>query len=129
MTVIPVPFGTDTPDAVLTTAADYLAEPESWGTGWFITADGSRCALGAITWAVAPDDADGDPRYHTASIHAAELLARYLISERNVPVAATGDDKLDVIETVGDWNDSPGRTAGEVIAALRAAADYAEANS
>ena len=101
----------------------------TWGRRFFIDpASGCRCALGALTYAVAPEDLDGDPFNLPAPLgmltyEAAELLANYLINEQGAPRCMDDEYGFDVVETVGSWNDEPERTKADVVAALRAAAD------
>ena len=68
-------------------------------------ADGSMCALGAISWATGESG-----------------FARYCAG-RGLMLTVIGT------EWVAEWNDAPERTADEVIAALEAAADLADAEA
>lgn len=98
------------------TAADLRAAAEvlrrdGWTQGAYRGARGSRCASDALCVV-------------TGSTHQAEVGAAY---ERAMAAAlalasATG------ARAVWLWNDTPGRTADEVIAALLAAADAVEAD-
>lgn len=122
---------------VLLRAADALATGTlPWGRDQFVCPDGARCVLGAIAWAADQTDSDGDPRWvrldvRPAAVDAMDLLARYLIDERDAPAAGsmevdpatwTNVFVMDPIETVGDWNDQPDRRLADVVTALRAAA-------
>lgn len=120
-----------TPDDVLRYAAHALRTGEiTWGRHVFIDPDTfCRCALGALAYAANPNDTDGDPQYAGIPASAAMYrLADYLAVELGAPRCVTRDGEdddmpvLDPIETVGGWNDEPGRTLAEVIAALDAAA-------
>ena len=102
--------------ADLRAAADVL-ERDGWTQGDYHASDGCHCVVGAI-----------------------EVATGYWTSSRpqhDLSVTARRETAVDVFEavlespadTVFDWNDAPGRTAAEVIAALRAAADRAEAES
>lgn len=111
MTHRPTPDG---PDALvlLCAAADYI-DVHGWIQGGFDNPAGGVCALGAIR-AVAPP---GPNRRTSAGEHACvTALAAHL---GLVPEATT---VYDVAGLVTDWNDTPGRTAGEVTSALRGAA-------
>jgi hypothetical protein len=116
---------------VLHRAARALASGEvPWGRKFFVETDGCRCALGVVAYAADPSDPDGDPRYVDRSVRpdataAVEALADYLVNELGAPRCVTEDGGLDVIETVGGWNDEPDRTVNQVVAALMAAARYA----
>lgn len=114
---------------VLHRAARALRTGEiQWAPEWFIAPDGCRCSLGAITYAADPSDPDGDPRFVDPSVRpiatgAALALADYLVDELGAVRAVDPEtDEVDVVETVGSWNDQPGRTVSQVIAALDAAA-------
>lgn len=99
--------------ADLRAAAEVLRR-DGWTQGIFTSeATGCHCAAGALGWAVAEnlEDAVFSERWSTAM----GALCRSLgISPW--PLAAYR------------WNDAPDRTADEVIAALEAAADAAEAD-
>lgn len=97
--------------ADLRAAADVL-ERDGWTQHLYVDSNGCRCAAGAILGAIQPGatsdidlSSDQEERYDAAW---AVLWA-------------------EVGRGVQLWNDAPGRTAAEVIAALRAAADRAEA--
>lgn len=90
--------------ADLRAAADLL-DREGWTQERFYDYDtGCRCVAGALRESVP----DGGRWAYTV-----EALARHV----GVPPFPT---------SIYDWNDDSGRTADEVIAALRAAADAAE---
>jgi hypothetical protein len=93
MTTIMVTLTTPSTADVLNQAADYL-EQHGWIQGGLGTPDGPRCVAGAI---------GGLERGRFCEAWLA--FTRYLKPEH----PAT-------------WNDAPGRTKGEVVAALRAAA-------
>lgn len=88
--------------ADLRAAADVL-ERDGWRQGELVDSYGCRCVLGAM-------DAAAPLRREDAVEQMWNALA-------------------DVVGTraIVKWNDAPGRTADEVIAALRTAADRAEA--
>lgn len=90
-------------------AADVL-ERDGWTQGAFHSLDGCHCAAGALELAVGlrVNDEAHDERY----IDAVRWLGNH-VDVRPTSLA------------VFAWNDTPGRTADEVIAALRAAADKA----
>lgn len=103
--------------ADLRAAADVL-ERDGWTQGRLGTADGPKCAVGSIYF-VATDCRDmGDESYVKAETDRAEEAGRALSRQIGVPR-----------DLVPEWNDAGNRTAAEVIAALRAAADRAEAQS
>lgn len=115
--------------ADLRAAADVL-ERDGWVQGiYHDVIDGSvcHCAEGAIALAIGQhvhsDDVPGDD-YTFLDMGwwartSKTLWARREAAEGALQVLTDGD--------VVHWNDAPGRTAAEVIAALRAAADRAEA--
>ncbi len=80
----------------LNDAADYI-EKHDWRQGALVDIDGKVCALGAIVFSGHYDDAE-----------AREALKKYLSGTPWVSIA--------------EWNDAPGRTKEEVIAAFRNAA-------
>jgi hypothetical protein len=99
--------------ADLRAAAEVLRR-DGW-TQEYMHCDGKHCALGAVEVVVDPDlhDDDGwDDEQNRRFADAAKLLRR-----------VTGESQI------VDWNDAPGRTADEVIAALEAAAQAAEATA
>jgi hypothetical protein len=94
-------------------AAAEVLRRDGWTQG-FMHCDGKHCALGAVEVVVDPDTNDDegwDDEQNRRFADAAKLLRR-----------VTGESQI------VDWNDDPGRTAEEVIAALEAAADAAEAD-
>jgi hypothetical protein len=97
--------------ADLRAAADVL-ERDGWTQGSFKDQNGCRCAAGAIS-KVALDrfPEDSDFNFDEAFEDALDALRAFV----GKPVVV--------------WNDERGRTAAEVIAALRAAADAVEAGS
>ena len=108
--------------ADLRAAAD-LIERDGWTQGRYHL-DGCHCALGAIATAITGDpqadpdegifaaDADGDMKMWTRWGRATRVL-RWQIDG---PGAA-----------ISEWNDEHGRTAEEVVAKMREAADVEEA--
>lgn len=113
------------PAEVLRKAADgYRTGQIEWGREWFHDpATDCRCALGAITWAVASNDEDGNPWFAgTVAWVPAVALADYLTNELGAPRCTT-DGLFDPIETVGGFNDRPDMTVERIIAALDAAAE------
>lgn len=97
---------------VLREAADLIEPPGRWTRGWL--------ARDRYGWGVLP-----------LSIHAVCWCVRGAIHR----VAPSHDLMLGAVMAAGDqagtctlskWNDAPGRTADEIVAALRAAADEAE---
>jgi hypothetical protein len=102
--------------ADLRAAADVL-ERDGWTQGTYSRTDGCHCVAGAVYAAICcPDPCEAsDAEYHRVD-EALTGLARFL-----------GRSTLAVEGVAIAWNDDPERTAAEVIAALRAAADAAEA--
>ena len=87
-----------------------IIEERGWCQGYFGTSSGPVCALGAV---YAAGNGDPIPTYTTQrQWEAIDALRDYL-------------DVL-MIPDISHWNDMQGRTAAEVIAALRAAADEAD---
>jgi hypothetical protein len=124
---------TTNPADILRRAARCLSR-HGWRQGALYTDDTTdtpsrtpaACALGAIGMAAfghrIPDELDDRAEWRDYK-RASNALDDYLTltgAKNTVPV--TDDDSTDSA-SVGDWNDAPGRTAGEVIAALNAAAD------
>lgn len=95
---------------VLRRAADILDE-NGWGQGWLIDPDGGSCAcaVGAIQLA--------------SGMTPQEI--RYGGLTKELAVRATRFFSAVLKSTVSAWNDEPGRTAEEVIAKLREAAELA----
>lgn len=113
-----------------------------WGKGEYrsstIVFTPSCCAAGAITFAVDPTDIDGDPRWvhsdlRPISVAAVDELAAYLVDTLGATDRGEYVDDgglvwvRESVEVVADWNDDEVRTVDEVIAALEAAADRADA--
>jgi hypothetical protein len=90
-----------TPSEILLKAAEHL-ERHGWRQGDYGTLNEPCCAHGAM-FAVTDFHAD-----ESARIEAKRMFSRFI----NAPSI--------------DWNDAPGRTANEVIAALRGAANNEE---
>jgi hypothetical protein len=123
--------GTNVPAELLRRAARALETGEvTWGQGDFITTSGCRCALGTITYAAdGIACTDGNPRHITSdaltrinATLAAATLADW-ITQRLDGIPAYDDGELNIIETVGEWNDRTGRSLDDVIEALTDAAD------
>lgn len=102
--------------ADLRAAADIL-ERDGWRQGDYGTISGCKCAYGALHYVASggattdePDDYDQLGRADSA----AQALATHLGLDGGYP-------------RIPDWNDQQGRTSAEVIAALRSAADRADA--
>jgi len=125
-------------DVLRATAAAYRNDDIEWGRDYFINLEtGCRCALGGITYAVEPDDPDGNPFLINSegdgriTAEAAAEFADYLVDVLDAPDAGSRDRYgywlRDHIEVVGKWNDDPARTLDEVLAALDAAADRYDA--
>lgn len=93
---------------VLARAADIIQQ-RGWHQGWFIDRDtGAVCCVGAIRIAgglTATPIYDRDAAAHDLVLNARSRMFGHL--KRSVSV----------------WNDEPGRTQAEVVAALRAAAE------
>ncbi len=112
-----------TPADILRAAALYI-ERHGWTQWLYYNRDATdgpfppACAIGGIRIAVY-----GDTTGLAASPADNALVAgtqRHLAAHLDPDFYVTEYDAADVI---GDWNDEGGRTAGQVIAALRAAAD------
>lgn len=101
--------------ADLRAAADVL-ERDGWTQGDYVGPDRCRCIVGAVTLVLGGDDGEASVPFANASRMSA---VRRFVNEQ---IDGYSADWFDVV----DWNDDPGRTAVEVIAALRAAADTAE---
>lgn len=108
------------PQDLLARAADVITE-RGWNQGGYMSHDGRVCVLGALRIAAA--DAPADEARRVAldvsdysgpedgdAVEAAALVLRDHLGGQDV---ATWD--------VSAWNDHSRRTAGEVVAALRAA--------
>lgn len=117
-----------TPAEVLRRASEaYRNGDIQWGQEWFRHPDTNcRCALGAVAYALDPDEPEGNPRYTGPAGHdATGILADHLVDECGA-IRCVGEDEMEsVIETVAAWNDEPDRTPDEVIAALEAASERA----
>lgn len=95
--------------AVLSSAADII-ERDGWAQHVMVDRDGSCCTEAALSLATSA--------YPLVALRVparAALLS--VLPERDLNVSAA--------QEVADWNDSPDRTAAEVIAALRKAAEVA----
>jgi hypothetical protein len=113
-TAIPVeaPSREKTTADVLRHAARYLEE-FGWVQDDVLDEHGRACAVGAL---------------YEVSDHDEYVLDA--ACRRLAPVVGIGSGTWVMQRvSIGRWNDTPGRTAAEVIAALRAAADAAEARS
>ena len=91
--------------ADLRAAAEVLRR-DGWTQGDYEKADGCKCLSGALRSVCGGIDSTEPERYLPAWGYLRALIGREAIT----------------------WNDAPGRTADEVIAALEAAADAAEAD-
>lgn len=105
--------------ADLRAAADVL-EWDGWTQEEYVGPNGCRCIVGAVTKVLGGDDGE-------MSVPVANK--ERLFAARRLVATQIGDARTDYWFDVIDWNDEPGRTADEVIVALRAAADRAEAES
>ena len=100
--------------ADLRAAADVL-ERDGWTQGSYTDDNGCYCAAGAVLKAMRYDLSEGGD--YMRAVEAFEAVLRQVLrAGSSAPEGA-----------VIAWNDAAGRTAAEVIAALRAAADRAEA--
>ena len=93
---------------VLNGAADLL-EREGWCQGQYRNVDGRRCLARALADALdlplnGPANWHHNPLYDAAALALKQVTGRHFIAM---------------------WNDEPGRTQAEVVAALRAAAEQA----
>lgn len=102
--------------ADLRAAADVL-ERDGWTQRTWKDSDGRRCAAQALCTVV--------------ELHTVKASGEFdvLSFDRDYGRALDALSQQVGMHAVTDWNDAPGRTAAEVIAALRAAADAAEAQS
>jgi hypothetical protein len=124
----------------MTAAADVLRRAAeaydngalTWGREWFVGIDvRCRCVLGAIAWAVDPDNEIGNPLLLNPQLRrlaepAVAALADYLIEEQDAVRVLDDLSDADLIETVGRWNDGPGGEVADVINALEGAARRAD---
>ena len=110
--------------ADLRAAADVL-ERDGWTQQQYHSPAGHHCALGAIAVAIRGSSKPNPDRWKPWAENAIRLRADAEVVARSIgiPPDKHHAPRLDV----SDWNDDPDRTADEVIAALRAAADRAEA--
>lgn len=95
-------------------AAD-LIERDGLSKGDYITVEGCRCTVGALSEAVTGSPV---PPEDLASVPLLHALLR-LVSD--AVVSNTVDS--DPVERIADWSDAPDRTAGEVVQLLRRLAD------
>jgi hypothetical protein len=111
-------------EEVLSVAANVI-DDRGWHRGDYVDYDmavelgidnAPVCAVGAIRVAVG-----GDPADHQVTHPAITAFANWVIVDRD-PAEGAGED--DPIQVITDWNDASGRTADEVIEALRAAASW-----
>lgn len=101
-----------------------VIERNGWHQGGYYFAESGKlagdsrvCALGAIN--VVVHGLPWAPMWHTAARERCGALVMAITGH----IRATGQAG----DTLVDWNDEPGRTAEEVIAAFRACADQIEA--
>jgi hypothetical protein len=119
-------------DVLRRTAEAYDNGALTWGREWYVGLDlRCRCTLGGIAWAVDPDDDIGNPLLVTRDRRpvaeaAVAALADYLIDEQDAARFLDDLGDLDLIETVGQWNDSGHCTVDDVVDALLAAARRAD---
>jgi hypothetical protein len=107
--------------ADLRAAAEVLRR-DGWQQGhYWDSVTGCHCIFGAAANAVLP--AAHSPEALLYGIDEAPWQRMRRATDFLAAIVAKGYDGLD------GWNDAPGRTADEVIAALLAAADAAEATS
>jgi len=109
---------TTTPKALLQRAADIITE-RGWHQGNYTDPKGCGvCALGAIHIAYAEAKSRPHPFLYVSG------LSKWA---EDPPLKAAYDGLRDQIgDWISDWNDEEGRTAEEVMAAFRAAAEAAE---
>jgi hypothetical protein len=99
-------------------AAAEVLRRDGWTQGDLGTCDGPKCAVGAAYY-VASDGAEVVYEFFRSdAVRRAEQIADLVADEIGVERSE-----------LPNWNDEPGRTADEVIAALEAAADAAEAQA
>lgn len=111
---LPARPGTLAPAAqILRRAADgYRTGQIVWGRDTFIGDGGCRCLVAAICWAADPEDLDngGNPVWlrvplrRLVAMTALEAVAEHLSSELGWPLSMD-DGEVDLVETVGAWND------------------------
>jgi hypothetical protein len=95
--------------ADLRAAADVL-ERGGWAQGDYVTDDGCRCAIGALV--VVCGGSAGESTVPFDDLPRLRTLMGAVERQTGIP-------RWDI----DAWNDEPGRTAAEVIATLRAAAE------
>lgn len=104
-------------------AAAEVLKRDGWTQGAYHSDDGCHCALGAIARVIsARSDRPNPDRWKPWADSSVRLRLDALALANHL-----GDPVFPRL-AVTDWNDAPGRTADEVIAALEAAADAAEAD-
>ena len=104
---------------ILAKAAD-LIEQRGWSQGWYCDDAGSLCATGAI---LAAAGIEPEAR-ESANLWATFDDAKWADADRAWRVV---DDVVNAHTPA--WNDARGRTAAEVVAALRGAAEAARAET
>lgn len=136
----------DQPDTTAVTddlngAAGHI-ERHGWAQGdYFGPDDQSACALGGIAiatkWATDGSRWDADTLAEEPATQALleyltetrpdELVVKYRgeIDADDDPLNPIGEREVDVVRTIGTWNDAPERTAEQVIETLRSAARWA----
>jgi hypothetical protein len=126
MTTVP----TTNPVQVLRNAADYLAV-HGWNSGGFYRWSGGNrppaaCALGAIQIAVTGDAIDvfAEPDLVSDEQFTAILVAADIVTSHLRCTAQLGS--LSKVAALARWNDRNGRTAEQVRAAMREAANRHE---
>lgn len=114
-----MPSPTPPASAILRRAAELIAEPGAW---WHGPGTGKHCASTAVTRAVACAGAD-----KLALVPAGAGNAEWCRAQREL-AAQTGERfaTYEPLLAIYRWNDAPGRTHAEVLAALYAAAERCE---
>lgn len=101
----------ETVSEILNAAADLLEKPGAWTTGDYARGDDCFCALGAICEIEGQVKPRGNVVVEKEESDASRAFALFVMGEPEP-------------YHVARWNDAPGRTQAEVVAALRAAATH-----
>lgn len=101
--------------------AALVIEERGWTTGEPVSPTGKVCAWGGIRVAVYGDGPADDPADIDVEAAATAVLAGFVRTYQ--PTLHDESDGIRDIGAVAAFNDAAGRTAEEVTAALRAAAD------
>ena len=112
---------------ILTKAADLLEKPGAWTQG-----DYARNYVGEGYSDYIADRADEGGTFEPVCFCTIGALNH--VRGKEADAALWGELRNPVVSVVGeiniaDWNDTPGRTQAEVVAALRTAASQAEGNA